>query len=101
MINNSEMEKLEKLAMIKLSSNERKVFIQNFSNTLKMLDQLHKIDCDNVDPLTSVVPSKARSLRKDFVTVSNISNQIFTNIPEENTDITKETNCFIVPKILE
>jgi hypothetical protein len=39
--------------------------------------------------------------RIDEVKVGNISEQLFVNLSQQNSDLAKEVKCFIVPKMVE
>jgi aspartyl-tRNA(Asn)/glutamyl-tRNA(Gln) amidotransferase subunit C len=100
MISNKELKKLQKLARVDFSDSELEGFSHKLANVVGMIDRLQAVDCKNVEPLRSVCDMHQR-MREDKVEVSDISEDLFKNIPEKGSEIAKEVKCFVVPKVIE
>ncbi len=100
MITQQELIKLQKLSKISFSQEELHVFEKKLNGIVEMIDTLKQIDCHNVEPLRSVCDDQQR-MRDDKVTVGNISEQLFANVPTKNANFAKEVKCFVVPKMVE
>ena len=64
------------------------------ASILKFVEQLNKLDTNNVKPLNSIV-DKSLEARKDKVNDGKIKEEILKNSPDKNEDF------FIVPKVVE
>ena len=100
MITEEELKKLQKLAKLSFSKDELDNFAKKLNSVMAMIDSLVEVNCENIEPLGSVSDMYQRT-REDEVNVSNISNQLFANVPAKNAEFAKEVKCFIVPKMVE
>lgn len=100
MITQQELIKLQKLAKISFSDEELQGFAKKLNTVIEMIDTLKDVNCSDVEPLRSVSDGIQR-MREDEVTVGNIAEQLFANVPEKNADFAREVKCFIVPKVVE
>ena len=100
MISNSELKKLQRLTKLNFSDNEIESFSQKLTSVVGMIDKLQKIDCNGIEPLRSVCDMYQR-FREDKIEISDISEDIFKNVPEKGSEIAKEVKCFVVPKVIE
>lgn len=92
--------KIAKLAKLHFSAEETDHFAQELNCIMDMINKLNELDCSNVEPLTSVVNMNSR-MRQDIAEKTDISDKIFTNVPETNANFAKEIKYFIVPKTVE
>lgn len=60
-----QIERIEKLCRIKLSSEERKKFQKELSSILNWIDQLAEVDTSKVEPISQITGLKNR-MRKDI-----------------------------------
>lgn len=100
MISDIELKKLQKLARLSFSKDEEKIFLSKLEGVINMIDKIHDLSTDGVEPLRSVCEMNQR-MRKDEVTVSDISEELFKNVPGENANFARDIKCFIVPKVVE
>jgi aspartyl-tRNA(Asn)/glutamyl-tRNA(Gln) amidotransferase subunit C len=100
MIKDDELKKLQKLSKISFSKEELDIFAKKLNIVIEMIDTLKEVDCKGVEPLRSVCDMHQR-FREDEVTISNIADQLFANVPAKNSQFAKEVKCFIVPKMVE
>ena len=100
MITKEDIVKLQKLSKLGFSEEEIPALIDKLKNVMSMIDEIKEVDCSNTEPLRSVCEMNQR-LRADEVTVGNIADQLFSNIPPSGADLAKEIKCFVVPKVVE
>lgn len=100
MINNTDIEKLQKLAKLRYSKEQTDVLQNNLNNIVAMLDELQEIDCANVEPLRSVIDGYQRMV-EDVVDNKLTTDELFQNVPEAEANLAKEVSCFLVPKVVE
>lgn len=100
MITDIEVKKIANLAKLNLKDDEISQLSRQLSNIMSMIDQLNEINCDGIEPLTSVLDATQRT-RTDESVVENTVEDLFSNVPGSNKDFAKEIKCFIVPKVIE
>ncbi len=100
MISDKELKKLQILSKLDFSDNELKSFSHKLASVVDMIDRLQEIDCEGVEPLRSVCDMHQR-MREDKIEVSDISEDLFKNVPEKGSEIAREVKCFVVPKVIE
>ena len=87
--------KIANLAKIELSAEELLEYSNDISKILSWIDQLKKVDVQNIDPVTSVTDNKLFE-REDNKYKSNIEKEdILLNAPDKSNDY------FTVPKLIE
>ncbi|MCH2547692.1 MAG: Asp-tRNA(Asn)/Glu-tRNA(Gln) amidotransferase subunit GatC [Alphaproteobacteria bacterium] len=89
-----EVEKIGKLAHIKLTEEDKEHFGNEISQILKWVEQLQEVDTDGIEQMTSV-GSMTLPRRKDEVTDGHCRDDILANAPKS------EYGCFAVPKVIE
>jgi aspartyl-tRNA(Asn)/glutamyl-tRNA(Gln) amidotransferase subunit C len=93
-IDNSTVKKVASLARIEVKSDEEDTIINELNNIIGWVDELQKINTDNVEPMLSVF-NEPMNMRKDNPK-SNYSNEmIMKNSPKSNSGF------FVVPKVVE
>lgn len=85
--------RLENLARLQLSEEERASMLQDLNEILKMVDKLSELDTTNVEPLV-YLSNQMQSLRSD-----EIKGQITLNDALKNAPMTDGT-YFKVPKVI-
>ena len=86
--------KIAKLARIRLSEKEADEFLKDINSILDWVEQLNEVNTDNVEPLTNI-SSSALTKRKDEAQDMNSSDEILQNSPD------KLEGYFAVPKVVE
>lgn len=99
-MNKDKLKKLQKLSKLDFSESELELFSYKLSSIMGMIDQLHEVDCQGVEPLRSVCDMSQR-MREDEVEITDISDDLFKNVPSKGSEISKEVKCFVVPKVIE
>ena len=93
-IDKNQVKKVAKLSRISLDDKNLDSLSNDLASILKFVEQLNKLDTNNVKPLNSIV-DKSLELRKDKVNDGKIKEEILKNSPDKNEDF------FIVPKVVE
>ena len=93
-IDNKTVRKVSKLAKIRINEQEEKKLIGELNNILGWVDELKKVDTEQVEPMLSVF-NESMVMRKDDVS-SEISDElVLKNAPES------KSGFFVVPKVVE
>ena len=86
--------KIAKLARIKVSKQEISSVQQRLGKILGWIEQLEEINTDNIEPMFSVnIEQMPR--REDVINDGNLLQEVLLNAPE------KEFDMFSVPKVVE
>ena len=93
-IDNQTVRKVSKLAKIKINEKEESKLIEELNNILGWVDELKKVDTEQIEPMLSVF-NESMVMRKDEVS-SEISDElVLKNAPES------KSGFFVVPKVVE
>lgn len=92
-IDDSVVKKIANLSKINLSEEEQKLFKVELNNIFEWVDELQKVNTDNVEPMLSVF-NESLKLRQDKSEQTK-ADDILINAPE------KKEGFFIVPKVIE
>ncbi|MBT3902892.1 MAG: Asp-tRNA(Asn)/Glu-tRNA(Gln) amidotransferase subunit GatC [Pelagibacteraceae bacterium] len=93
-LNTNTINKIAKLARIRLSEKEANEFLKDINSILDWVEQLNEVNTDNVEPLTNI-SSSALTKRRDENQDINSSDEILQNSPD------KLEGYFAVPKVVE
>tara|TARA_B100000401_G_C52337554_1_gene499450 strand:+ start:172 stop:459 length:288 start_codon:yes stop_codon:yes gene_type:complete len=86
--------KIAKLARIRLSEEEAKDLLRDMNSILDWVDQLNEVNTDAVEPLSNI-SSSVLPQRKDEANDINSTDEILKNSPD------KLEGYFAVPKVVE
>ncbi len=94
-IDNTVLEKLEKLSMLKINEDKKEELAHQLTEILAYVENLKELDTDHLDASFSTLEG-GTPLREDIAhTNPQIIKDIFTHAPNKADDF------FIVPKIIE
>ena len=93
-IDKNQVKKVAKLSRISLDDKNLESLSNDLASILKFVEQLNKLDTNNVKPLNSII-DKSLVPRKDKVNDGKIKEEILKNSPDKNEDF------FVVPKVVE
>jgi len=99
-ITTEEVKRIAKLIKLRFSEEELAEVAHSLTGIMDMIDDLNEVDCNNIEPLTSVCDMKQR-LRTDEITSRDMTDQLFDNVSGQSAAFAKEIKCFIVPKVIE
>ena len=88
------IKRLAKLSRVKIHESKYKMYAQEVSNIIKILDQLHEVNTEGLDPVVNVCDHKTL-LREDVVTDGNHDDAVLSNAPKS------KFGYFVVPKVVE
>lgn len=93
-IDNTVLEKLEKLSMLKIEDEKKEELASQLTEILSYVENLSELNTDNLNPTFSTLAG-GTPLREDKPTQTpEISKAIFSHTPNSEDDF------FIVPKII-
>lgn len=93
-ITKEQVQKVAKLARIRVSDDECDKFAGELSNIFDWIEQLQEVDTDGVEPMSGVGSNSLR-LREDAVTGGGDASRVLSNAPRAEFD------CYAVPKVVE
>ena len=94
-IDNTVLEKLEKLSMLKIEDEKKEELAKQLTEILAYVENLAELDTDKLDSTFSTL-SGGTPLREDNANTNiEISKSLFSHAPNAENDF------FIVPKIIE
>ena len=93
-IDNKTVRKVSKLAKIKINEKEETKFIEELNNILGWVDELKKVDTEQIEPMLSVF-NESMVMRRDEVFSETSDELVLKNAPES------KSGFFVVPKVVE
>ena len=93
-IDNKTVKKVSKLAKIRINEREEKKLIEELNNILGWVDELKKVDTEQIEPMLSVF-NESMIMRKDEVSSETSDELVLKNAPES------KSGFFVVPKVIE
>ena len=93
-IDNSTVKKVATLARIEIRKDEESKLIEELNNILGWVDELKKVDTEDVEPMLSVF-NESMNMREDKSESNYNNDQILKNAPNSNSGF------FVVPKVIE
>ena len=93
-IDNRTVRKVSKLAKIKINENEETKLIEELNNILGWVDELKKVNTEQVEPMLSVF-NESMIMRKDEVSSETSEELVLKNAPKS------KSGFFVVPKVVE
>ena len=85
---------ISKLSRISIDDQKAKKLEKDLNAIFKWIEQLNKLNTDNVEPLTSIAETTLR-FRKAQIESKNIREDVLKNSPKDNKDY------FVVPTVVE
>jgi len=94
-IDNSVLEKLEKLSMLKIEDEKKEELASQLTEILAYVENLAELDTNNLESAFSTLEGGTPLREDEPKNNQDVSQQIFNHAPNA------EDNFFIVPKIIE
>ena len=86
-----------RLAKLRIDEGEIPAYVRNLNNLLKLVDDMSRVNTDNIDPMSHPMEGQYQRFRKDHITEENQRDILQTIAPED----TIEEGLYIVPKVIE
>ena len=93
------LKKISNLAKLEFSNDETKELDKKLKNILEGIDEMSQINCSDVKPLKSICDS-VTLLRDDIAIDELMTERILDGSPKQTREKAKNTNCFVVPKVI-
>ena len=93
-IDNKTVRKVSKLAKIRINEQEETKLIMELNNILGWVDELKKVDTEQIEPMLSVF-NESMVMRKDEVSSETSDELVLKNAPES------KSGFFVVPKVVD
>ena len=93
-INDNTLENLSKISKIKIDDNLRDKLKEDLNLTMNMIDEINKIDCDQIEELSHPIKDNF-NLRED-----KVSRDINRESLQKTSNKT-EDGFYVVPKVIE
>ena len=93
-IDNKTVRKVSKLAKIRINEQEEKKLIEELNNILGWVDELKKVDTEQIEPMLSVF-NESMVMRMDEVFSETSDELVLKNAPES------KSGFFVVPKVID
>ena len=93
-IDNQTVRKVSKLAKIKINEKEETKLIEELNNILGWVDELKKVNTEEIEPMLSVF-NESMVMRRDEVFSETSDELVLKNAPES------KSGFFVVPKVVE
>jgi len=93
-IDKDKIKHVSKLARILVEEKKIEGLTKDLTSIFKFIEQLKKLNTDNIEPLSSISNQPLRS-RKDVINDGKIREKILENSPQKNEEF------FVVPKVIE
>jgi aspartyl-tRNA(Asn)/glutamyl-tRNA(Gln) amidotransferase subunit C len=88
------VKRVARLARIAVSDAEAEALKGDLNTILGFVEQLNEVDVTGVEPMTAVIPMRAR-MRDDVVTDGGRADAVVANAPA------REGHFYVVPKVVE
>ena len=93
-VDTATVEKIARLARIRLTEERKEPIAQDLNRILSWIEELNEVNTDGVEPLASVT-GHSLPLRRDEITDCDIAEKVVSNAPEQ------ASGFFVVPKVVE
>ena len=87
-IDNQLLNKLSKLARIKIPDEKREDMKKDLSNIISWMEKLDEIDTSDIPPLTNM-PDEINSSREDIIGTHMDRNKMLSNAPDSDSSFIK------------
>jgi aspartyl-tRNA(Asn)/glutamyl-tRNA(Gln) amidotransferase subunit C len=93
-VDNDTVRRIAHLARVAVADSEVENLRAELNAMLAFVEQLHEVNVDGVEPMTSVTPMVMKK-RADVITDGGIADDIVKNAPQS------DDHFFLVPKVVE
>lgn len=90
-----DIDRTARLAKLRIDEGEIPAYVRNLNNLLKLVDDMSRVNTDNIDPMSHPMEGQTQRFRQDKITEEN-QREIFQIIAPQVTE-----GLYIVPKVIE
>jgi aspartyl-tRNA(Asn)/glutamyl-tRNA(Gln) amidotransferase subunit C len=93
-LNRADVEKIARLARLKLDEHEIDGYVENLSSILDLVEQMNTVDTSNIEPMAHPQDTPLR-MREDVATEPDRRDEFQDMAPQT------ESGLYLVPKVLD
>ena len=90
-----DVEKIARLARLSITEREMPVYVTSLSSIVDFVDELSRVETDNVEPLAHPLEGQRLRLRADVVTETDHRESYQANAPQV------QAGLYVVPRVIE
>jgi aspartyl-tRNA(Asn)/glutamyl-tRNA(Gln) amidotransferase subunit C len=90
-----DVEKIARLARLSITEAEMPVYVTSLSRIVDFVDELSRVETDNVEPLAHPLEGQRLRLRADVVTETDHRESYQANAPQV------QAGLYVVPRVIE
>jgi aspartyl-tRNA(Asn)/glutamyl-tRNA(Gln) amidotransferase subunit C len=90
-----DVEKIAHLARLSITEREMPVYVTSLSSIVNFVDELSRVQTDNVEPMAHPLDGQHQRLRADFVSESDHHEKYQANAPAV------QAGLYVVPRVIE
>jgi aspartyl-tRNA(Asn)/glutamyl-tRNA(Gln) amidotransferase subunit C len=90
-----DVEKIARLARLSITEEEMPVYVTSLSSIVNFVDELARVQTDQVEPMAHPLDGQQQRLRADVVSESDHHEKYQTNAPEV------QAGLYVVPRVIE
>jgi aspartyl-tRNA(Asn)/glutamyl-tRNA(Gln) amidotransferase subunit C len=90
-----DVEKIAHLARLSITDREMPVYVSSLSSIVDMVNELSRVDTDNIEPMAHPLVGQRQRLRPDVVTESDHHEKFQRNAPQV------QAGLYLVPRVIE
>ena len=90
-----DVEKIALLARLSITEQEMPVYVTSLSSIVDFVDELSRVQTDNIDPLAHPLEGQRQRLRADVVTESDNHEKYQANAPSV------QSGLYVVPRVID
>ena len=90
-----DVEKIARLARLSIAEAEMPVYVTSLSSIVDFVDELSRVETDNVEPLAHPLEGQRLRLRADVVTETDHRESYQANAPQV------QAGLYVVPRVIE
>ncbi len=90
-----DVEKIAQLARLSITEQEMPVYVTSLSNIVDFVDELSRVQTDNIEPLAHPLEGQSQRLRADVVTETDNHEKYQANAPAV------QSGLYVVPRVID
>ena len=90
-----DVEKIAQLARLSITEQEMPVYVSSLSSIVDFVDELSRVQTDNIEPLAHPLEGQRQRLRADMVTETDNHEKYQANAPAV------QAGLYVVPRVID